>query len=222
MKCVVTAGPTFEDFDPVRYIGNRSSGRMGFEIAAEAVRRGATVVLVAGPTTIEPPPVGELVRVRSAAEMREAILARAGETDLVVMAAAVADYTPAERAAQKIPKSGETITLVLKKTEDILAELGRRRLTSGGGPLLVGFAAETEDVVRRATAKREQKHVDLIVANDVSRADAGFDVETNEVTIVGPNGPERVPLQSKAGVASAILVRIEKLLAEKPERRVRL
>ena len=128
------------------------------------------------------------------------------------MAAAVADYTPAEPAVQKVAKGGDLLTVVLKKTPDILAELGRRRLSTGHGPVLVGFAAETERVVASATAKREAKHADLIVANDVSRADAGFEVETNEVTIVGPDGAEALPLQSKSRVAGAILDRVERLI----------
>jgi phosphopantothenoylcysteine decarboxylase/phosphopantothenate--cysteine ligase len=128
----------------------------------------------------------------------------------------VADYTPVERAVQKVPKGGDTLTLVLRKTPDILAELGQRRVANGGGPVLVGFAAETEQVVARATAKREQKHVDLIVANDVSRSDAGFDVDTNAVTIVGPDGAESLALQSKARVAAEILDRVEKLIAGSP------
>jgi phosphopantothenoylcysteine decarboxylase/phosphopantothenate--cysteine ligase len=211
-RVLVTAGPTYEDVDPVRYVGNRSSGRMGFAIAAEAMRRGADVTLVAGPTTVEPPAVRELVRVRSAAEMHEAVLARADQMAVVVMAAAVADYAPERRASQKVSKQGDTLTLTLKKTPDVLADLGKRRLASGGGPLLVGFAAETEDVVARAQAKRTRKHVDLIVANDVSRADAGFEVDTNAVTIVGDGGADEVPLQSKSGVASAILDRVERLV----------
>jgi phosphopantothenoylcysteine decarboxylase/phosphopantothenate--cysteine ligase len=215
-KMLVTAGPTFEDLDPVRYIGNRSSGRMGFAIAGEAARRGATVTLVIGPTSVEPPPVANVVRVRSAADMQQTVLAMADEQHVVVMAAAVADYAPAERRAHKMRKDDESLTLVLRKTPDILGELGRRRLATGGGPLLVGFAAETEDVVARATAKRERKHVDLIVANDVSRSDAGFDVDTNAVTIVGPDGAEALPLQTKTRVASAILDRVEKLLVHRP------
>ena len=123
------------------------------------------------------------------------------------MAAAVADYTPAAVAPQKITKGGDTVTIELKRTVDILAELGRRRITSGAGPILVGFAAETERVLEHAAAKREAKHVDLIVANDVSRSDAGFDVDTNAVTIVGPDGAETLPLQSKSRVASEILDR---------------
>jgi phosphopantothenoylcysteine decarboxylase/phosphopantothenate--cysteine ligase len=216
-RVLVTAGPTYEDFDPVRYIGNRSSGRMGFAVAGEAARRGAHVTLVAGPTAQDPPLVAELVRVRSAEEMHAAVLARAGDVQVVVMAAAVADYTPANRAAQKVAKSGDTLTLVLRRTPDILGDLGRRRLTAGHGPILVGFAAETEELVNHAAAKRTAKHVDLIVANDVSRSDAGFDVEANEVTIIGPDGTEALPLQSKSRVAAAILDRVERLLkAESP------
>jgi phosphopantothenoylcysteine decarboxylase/phosphopantothenate--cysteine ligase len=215
-RVLVTAGPTYEDVDPVRYLGNRSSGRMGFAIAAEAARRGAHVTLVAGPTSAEPPAVEELVRVRSAADMHGSVIDRAAHMDVVVMAAAVADYAPAERAERKVSKSADTLTLVLKKTADILGDLGTRRLAAGSGPLLVGFAAETESVVARAIAKREQKHVDLIVANDVSRDDAGFDVDANAVTIVGPEGVEALPLQSKARVASEILDRVERLLERRP------
>ena len=215
-RVLVTAGPTFEDFDPVRYLGNRSSGRMGCAVAGEAMRRGAEVTLVMGPTSVEPPPVTELVHVRSAQEMYEAVLARADEMQVVVMAAAVADYTPVDPADQKVPKAGETLTLKLKKTPDILAELGRRRLAAGRGALLVGFAAETERVVAHAAAKREAKHVDVMVANDVSRSDAGFGVDHNEVTIVGPDGAEALPLQTKSRVAGAILDRVERLLVAPP------
>ena len=211
-RVLVTAGPTYEDVDPVRYIGNRSSGRMGFAIAAEAARRGAEVTLVAGPTTIEAPVVREIVRVRRASEMHEAVLVRADAMDVVVMAAAVADYAPADPALEKMSKDRESLTLVLQRTPDILGDLGSRRLATGSGPVLVGFAAETEDVVRRASAKRDKKHVDLIVANDVSRDDSGFDVDVNEVTIIGSDGADHHPLQSKARVAATVLDRIEKLL----------
>jgi phosphopantothenoylcysteine decarboxylase/phosphopantothenate--cysteine ligase len=214
-RVLITAGPTFEDFDPVRYIGNRSSGRMGFAIAAEAARRGADVTLVAGPTAVEPPPLREVVRVRGAADMHRAVLDRAEGMDVVVMAAAVADYTPAERAPGKVQKGGDTLTIVLNRTPDILGDLGRRRLKAGHGPVLIGFAAETDDVVARATVKREQKHADLIVANDVSRSDAGFDVDTNAVTIVGGAGAETLPLQSKSRVAAEVLDRVERLLLQK-------
>ena len=215
-RVLVTAGPTFEDVDPVRYIGNRSSGRMGFALAAEASRRGAEVTLIAGPGSAETPVVGEIVRVRAAAEMHREVMARADGVDVVIMAAAVADYAPLARAAQKVPKGDDRITLVLKKTPDILGELGARRAASGRGPMLVGFAAETEDVVNRARAKRERKQVDLVVANDVSRDDAGFDVDANAVTIVGADGVRTLPLQSKARVAAEILNRVETLLAARP------
>jgi phosphopantothenoylcysteine decarboxylase/phosphopantothenate--cysteine ligase len=215
-RVLVTAGPTYEDFDPVRYIGNRSSGRMGYAVAAEAARRGAEVTLVTGPSALTAPPVHAVVKVRRAAEMHEAVMSRADAMDVAIMAAAVADYAPADRAEQKLPKSGDTLTLVLKKTADILGELGHRRVATGSGPLLVGFAAETENVIANAAAKRERKHADLIVANDVSRADAGFDVETNAVTIVGAGGAETLPLQSKARVAAEILDRVEQLLVNRP------
>jgi len=212
-RVIVTAGPTYEDLDPVRYLGNRSSGRMGFAIADEATRRGAVVTLIAGPTTAPEPTVHELVRVRGAESMSEAVLSRSGDADAVVMAAAVADYTPEAPAAQKVPKGDGQITLVLKRTPDILATLGHRRGVSGKPFVLVGFAAETQDVIAGATDKLRRKQVDLIVANDVSRSDAGFDVDTNEVTLVGEDGAESVPLQSKARVAAIILDRVERLLS---------
>jgi phosphopantothenoylcysteine decarboxylase/phosphopantothenate--cysteine ligase len=215
-RVLVTAGPTYEDFDPVRYIGNRSSGRMGYAVAAEAARRGAQVTLVTGPSALTTPAVHEVVKVRRAAEMHQAVMSRVDAVDIAIMAAAVADYAPADRAEQKLPKGTDTLTLVLTKTPDILGELGQRRIAKGGGPLLVGFAAETENVIASATAKRERKHADLIVANDVSRSDAGFDVDTNAVTIVGADGAETLPLQSKTRVAAEILDRVEKLLAERP------
>src|SRR5581483_7492174 len=173
-----------------RFVGNRSSGRMGFAIADDATRRGAEVVLIAGPTTVSPPAVNELVRVRSAEEMHAAVMDRVEAIDVAILAAAVADYTPVQRAEQKVSKVEETLSLTLRKTRDILGDLGTRRVSTGRGPVLVGFAAETEDVVARARAKREKKHVDVIVANDVSRSDAGFEVDTNAVTIVGPDGIE--------------------------------
>jgi phosphopantothenoylcysteine decarboxylase/phosphopantothenate--cysteine ligase len=145
--------------------------------------------------------------------MHAAVLARADDAAVVVMAAAVADYAPSVRSGQKVTKDGDSLTLVLQKTPDILADLGRRRRATGRRPVLVGFAAETEDLMARASAKRERKQVDLIVANDVSRADAGFEVETNAVTFVAADGAESLPLLPKADVAAAILDRVEKLLA---------
>jgi phosphopantothenoylcysteine decarboxylase/phosphopantothenate--cysteine ligase len=209
---LVTAGPTYEDLDPVRYVGNRSSGRMGFALAAEAARRGARVWLVSGPTEVPPPAGPELVRVRSAAEMRDAVASRAPEADAVIMAAAVADYTPEQgRAGAKLQKDDDRLTIRLVRTPDILAELGARR--AGNRPILVGFAAETGPAEARAREKLRAKNVDLVVANDVSRPDAGFEVTTNVATLVTRDGDEALPLQSKAALAGVILDRVETMLA---------
>jgi phosphopantothenoylcysteine decarboxylase/phosphopantothenate--cysteine ligase len=225
---VVTAGPTLEDLDPVRFIGNRSSGRMGFAIAAEAARRGAHVVLIAGPTTV-PPPVPDVVAVRSAADMHAAVMAHADRADVVIMAAAVADYTPSAGAApRKIEKdagnrvtdSSETTpgviwTLTLERTRDILAELGERR-GDAERPVLVGFAAQTGDPVPAARRKLASKRVDLIVANDVSAPGSGFDVPTNQVTFVSRDDESALPQMSKADVAAALIDRVEALLTARP------
>jgi phosphopantothenoylcysteine decarboxylase/phosphopantothenate--cysteine ligase len=185
---------------------------MGFALAAEARRRGAEVTLVAGPTTLAAP-VEATIRVRSAAEMHEAVMRVASNADVVIMAAAVADYTPASPADQKVTKTDGPMTLTLQRTKDILGDLGSMRAALGSArPVLVGFAAETQDLVSRAREKRLRKKVDLIVANDVSQPDQGFDAETNAVTIVGDGGDEDVPRQSKAGVAGVILDRVEQLL----------
>ena len=213
-RILVSAGPTREDLDPVRFVGNRSSGRMGFALAAEAVERGGRVVLVAGPCSLEPPSGVEVVSVRSAADMHTAMMGRAAEADAVIMAAAVADYTPVEGPrAQKIAKESATVTLTLNRTVDILAALGRWR-GARRHPVLIGFAAETRDVVARARAKLEVKRVDLIVANDVSRSDAGFNVETNAATLVSPGGATDLPLQSKRDMARMIVDRLGGMLAE--------
>ena len=209
---VVTAGPTYEDIDPVRYVGNRSSGRMGFALAAEARRRGARVTLVAGPTRIEPPATDGLVRVRSAAEMHVAVMEAASRADVVIMAAAVADYAPARAAAEKIAKADGPMTLTLERTRDILADLARLPSRVAGGPVLVGFAAETSDAVARARAKRAKKNVDLIVANDVSQPGVGFDADTNAVTLVSADDERAIPLQGKDRIAAAILDRVEQLM----------
>lgn len=215
-RVVVTAGPTYEDIDPVRYLGNRSSGRMGFALAAEAKRRGAQVTMVAGPTRLEPPALDEIVRVRSAAEMHAIVLRAAITADVVIMAAAVADYTPVGPASRKIAKADGPLTLTLKRTPDILTDLARlpSRLSSGV-PMLVGFAAETGDPEATARKKRDRKGVELMVANDVSRPDAGFDVATNRVTLIDDEGERAVPLQSKERVAAAILDRVEQLVRAK-------
>jgi phosphopantothenoylcysteine decarboxylase/phosphopantothenate--cysteine ligase len=210
---IVSAGPTYEDIDPVRYLGNRSSGRMGFALASEARQRGARVTLVAGPTRIEPPAVDEVVRVRSAAEMHDAVMAAASSADVVIMAAAVADFAPASTATGKVAKAEGPLSLTLNRTKDILGDLGARRAAIGAvGPVLIGFAAETDDLLRKAREKRARKGVDMMVANDVSLPDRGFDVQTNAVTILSDFGDESITLQSKDRVAAAILDRVERLL----------
>ena len=217
---VVSAGPTYEDLDPVRYIGNRSSGRMGYAIADEAARRGAHVVLVSGPTTLQAPGGVHVERVRSAADMSRAIRAHATGADAVIMAAAVADYTPESGAAPaKIEKQDAPFTLTLTRTPDILVELSRAR---GAAPLpiLIGFAAETGDPRPRARRKLASKEIDLIVANDVARADAGFDVDTNAAVLISADGEVETPLQLKSGLAGTILDRIEQLLAQRGASRI--
>jgi phosphopantothenoylcysteine decarboxylase/phosphopantothenate--cysteine ligase len=186
---------------------------MGFALASEAHRRGARVTLVAGPTRIEPPAVDETIRVRSAAEMHAAVMESSGRADIIVMAAAVADYTPATPSSDKIAKTNAPLALRLERTPDILAELARLPSREATGlPILVGFAAETGDVVVKAREKRTRKAIDLIVANDVSRPDAGFDVGTNAVTIIGPNSETELPVQAKEAAAAAILDRVEQLI----------
>jgi phosphopantothenoylcysteine decarboxylase / phosphopantothenate---cysteine ligase len=208
---VVSAGPTHEDLDDVRYLGNRSSGRMGYGVAAEAARRGARVVLVSGPTSIDVPAGVELVRVRSAAEMYDAMRAASADADVVVMAAAVADYTPASRANGKIEKQDAPLELRLVRTRDILFELGKAR-GAGARPILIGFAAESGDPVERGREKLRRKRADIIVANDIARPDAGFDSELNAATLISATGSENFPLGPKTALAGLILDRAEALL----------
>lgn len=217
VRVLVSAGPTFEDIDPVRFIGNRASGRMGFALAEEAHRRGASVTLVAGPSPVTPPAGVDVVRVRSAADMHQAVTSRAEAHDVVVMAAAVADYT-LQPDPRKVAKQDGPLVLTLSRTKDILADLGALPSRADGRPLLVGFAAETHDVMANARGKLQRKKVDMIVANDVSRSDAGFEVDTNAVTLVTAGGADEVPLQSKAGVAARILDRVVALLANRARR----
>jgi phosphopantothenoylcysteine decarboxylase/phosphopantothenate--cysteine ligase len=211
-RVVVTSGPTIEDIDAVRFIGNRSSGKMGHAIAAEAARRGAHVVLISGPTSLVAPHGVEVVAVRSAADMHAAVTNHGRAADIVVMAAAVADYTPARVETGKIEKSDGPMELTLVRTTDILAELGRLR-RGAARPVLVGFAAEAGDPAARAREKLRRKNADLIVANDITRTDAGFDTDTNAVTLVSATGDEVVPLAQKSQIAATILDRAEALLA---------
>ena len=206
---IVTAGPTYEDIDAVRYVGNRSSGKMGYAVAAEAARRGARVVLVSGPSHLAPPPGVEVVPVRSAREMQTAVQQHAADSDIVVMAAAVADYTPDRApAVGKIEKTDAPLELRLVRTPDILAELGRSR-GMAGKPVLVGFAAESGDPVPRGRDKLLRKRADFIVANDISRDDAGFEADANAVTIISKDGEEAVALAPKTEIAARILDRAE-------------
>jgi phosphopantothenoylcysteine decarboxylase/phosphopantothenate--cysteine ligase len=209
---LVTAGPTYEDIDAVRYIGNRSSGKMGYAVAAEAARRGARVLLVSGPSREPVPPGVEVVRVRRALEMHQAVMARAREADIVVMAAAVADYMPEGGGAQgKLEKSDAPLRLTLIRTPDILAELGAARKGSAQ-PVLVGFAAESGDPVERGRAKLTRKAADLIVANDVSREGTGFDADQNAATLISAEGDEPFATGPKTALASRILDRAGLLL----------
>jgi phosphopantothenoylcysteine decarboxylase / phosphopantothenate---cysteine ligase len=201
---LVTAGPTREPIDPVRYVSNRSSGKMGYAIAEAARRRGATVVLVSGPTALPPPPGVELRSVTTAAEMAREVLALAGDASILIGAAAVADYAPAEVAAGKVKKSrkGAEWNLTLRETTDILGEVSRLERR----PFVVAFAAETDDVTANASSKLQKKRADLIVANDVSDAGIGFDSDQNEVTVIADDGSSTpIPRAAKKIVADAIL-----------------
>ena len=200
-RMLVTAGPNREALDPVRFLSNRSTGRMGYAVAAAARRRGAEVTLVTGPTALPEPTGVAVVRVDSAREMQRAVRAAYPRVTTVVMTAAVADYRPAEASAEKIRKGSGPMTLRLVRNPDILAGLGERK----GGRLLVGFAAETGDVEARALHKMHAKNLDLIVANDVSAPDSGFAVETNRVQLIDRTGRrEQLPLLSKEDVADHI------------------
>ena len=212
-RCLlITAGPTYEDLDPVRFLGNRSTGRMGRALAQAAARRGGRVILVAGPISLEMPAGVEVVEVRSASEMHQSVMERKTEADAMILAAAVADYTPTSGPrSQKLCKDEHIETIKLTRTLDILADLGGWR---GGQsrPVLVGFAAETEEMLVHARAKLKAKNVDLIVANDVSQPDTGFGVDTNAVTLVSRDIETVVPLQTKNEIAEVILDRVEELL----------
>jgi phosphopantothenoylcysteine decarboxylase / phosphopantothenate---cysteine ligase len=197
---LITAGPTYEAIDPVRGITNRSSGRMGYALAESARAMGAEVTLISGPVSLSPPAGVRLIHVRSAAEMLDAVLAHLDPATIVVMAAAVADYRPARAADQKIKKDDAALALDLEPTVDILATLGR----SKGLRLLVGFAAETENIVANALKKLQRKNADLMVANDVSASDAGFDVATNRVTLISALETVELPLLTKRQVADHI------------------
>ena len=208
-RVLVTAGPTYEPVDAVRFLGNRSSGRMGFAVAEQARRRGAEVTLVAGPTHLPDPPGVRVVRVQTAAEMREAVLGAAEEADAVVKAAAVSDYRPGAPADRKLKKEEGPPDLRLEPTVDILGELGER----GGERVLVGFAAETDDLETAGRRKLEEKGLDLVVVNEVGRPGTGFDAETNRAMILSAAGDDE-PLRewTKRELSGAICDRLAKLL----------
>ncbi len=200
-RFLITAGPSREPLDPVRYISNRSSGKMGYALARAAVRRGAGVVLVSGPSAIEPPSAVRLIPVNTAAEMRRAVLEQFPECTAVIMAAAVADYRPVDASSKKLKRGKAPLDIRLEPNPDILRELGRRK----NGKLLVGFAAETEELIANATRKLHEKNLDLIVANDVTQAGGGFDGDTNIATIVDRSGAsDSLSLMTKDELADRI------------------
>jgi phosphopantothenoylcysteine decarboxylase/phosphopantothenate--cysteine ligase len=208
MKVLITAGPTREPLDPARYLTNRSSGRMGYALAAAAAKRGHSVLLISGPTSLELPKDVDYLPIETAADMYQAVESQIGRMDIAIFAAAVADYTPANVSEQKIKKSDEEITLTLVKTKDILGSA--RRVMDYKG-ILVGFAAETENVEENAREKCLRKHCDLVIANDVSRKDIGFDSSENEVTLVYPDRSEALPQDSKEHLAFHLIELIEDL-----------
>ena len=208
---LITAGPTKEPIDPVRFLSNRSSGKMGYALAADAKSRGASVILISGPVALETPVGVERISVRTAAEMREAVLAKLDVATMVVMCAAVADFRPLQAQEQKVKKSGAAMTLELEPTQDILAELGRRK----GNRLLIGFAAETENLHAEARRKLQAKNCDMVVANRVGLPGTGFESDTNAVSLVFASGETReIPLASKRSIAGTILTEAARLKKE--------
>ncbi len=206
---MITVGGTREAIDPVRFISNHSSGKMGFAVAEAAAARGASVTVVAGATTVEPPQNVKVIRGITADEMFAAVKNELANTTVFIGAAAVADYAPANAADAKIKKEGrDTMTLELKKTPDILAEVSRSRHE---GMLVVGFAAETNDVVGYARSKMEKKGLDLVVANDITKAGAGFNTDTNIATIISHTSEIELPLMSKRELADKILDEVVRL-----------
>ena len=203
-RLLITVGATREEIDPVRFISNRSSGRMGFALAEAALQRGAEVTVVTGVTTIDPPSGVRVVKALSAEDMLKAVASEAAKASVFIGAAAIADYRPAQRAEQKIKKSDESITLTLERTPDVLSQVAASRVN---GMLVIGFAAETENVLENAREKLRRKNLDAIVANDVTREGSGFDSATNAITIITKdrNDPLELPLLSKREAADRIL-----------------
>jgi phosphopantothenoylcysteine decarboxylase/phosphopantothenate--cysteine ligase len=198
---LITAGPTQEAIDPVRFLTNRSSGKMGYALAEAAANRGAAVTLISGPVSLAPPDRVHTISVRSAGEMFNAVRDNLEASTMIVMAAAVADYRPKDVRRQKMKKNGQVMTLDLERTDDILSSVTRDK----GSRIVVGFAAETESVIPNAVKKLSEKRADLIVANDVSASDAGFDVDTNRIALVSTDGVTELPLLSKREAAERIM-----------------
>jgi len=207
-RILVTAGPTREFFDPVRFITNRSSGKMGYAIAEAAAQRGAFVRLISGPTALKKPSQVEFVNVVTALQMSEAVLSSADSFDIIIMAAAVADYRPKEEKIHKIKKTEGELIVQLERNPDILMELGKRKKES---QILVGFAAETEAEIKNAQEKLIRKNLDLNVVNNVNQEGAGFETDTNIVTILGKDDAQKLPLMKKIDVANVLLDRIIRL-----------
>jgi phosphopantothenoylcysteine decarboxylase/phosphopantothenate--cysteine ligase len=206
---LVTAGPTREFLDPVRFLTNRSSGKMGYELAGEALRRGAEVILISGPTHIFPPPEAKLKKVQTAREMEKEVMARFGQADVVIMAAAISDFRFAETSSQKIKKEKLEKKIDIVPTEDVLQKLSSKK----GAKIIVGFAAETEDVVNNALKKMKKKNLDLIVANNVLDEGIGFESDFNQVSIIFPDGKTiHTEKKSKLEISQIILDRVEDIL----------
>ena len=208
LKVLVTAGPTQEALDPVRYLTNHSSGKMGYAIAKAAARRGAQVTLITGPTALERPRFVETVEIVSAEDMFREVTARAPEQDIIIKAAAVADYTPVQVAQDKVKKSDNDLCIPLKRTQDILQTLGDHRRE---GQFLCGFSMETRDMVENSRKKLEKKHVDMIAANNLKEAGAGFAVDTNLLTLITRDGEKSLSLMSKDEAADVLLTEILRL-----------
>ncbi len=208
MKVLISAGPTREKLDIIRFFSNRSSGKMAYALAAAAVERGWEVVMVSGPVNLRAPDNVRLIKVESAAEMGKAIYAEAYDADLIIMAAAVADFTPRKVCEHKIKKTSGNLTVELEPTEDILFTLGQNK---PDGQILVGFAAESEDLLVNARSKMQRKNLDWIAANDISKADCGFAADANAVTLLSRNGEKiEIPLDSKKNVAQKIIEVLER------------
>lgn len=208
-KVLVTAGPTREAIDPVRYITNHSTGKMGYALAKAAAMRGAEVTLVSGPVNLTPAPFVECVNVISAEEMFQAVTSRADDQDIIIKAAAVADYRPASTSEEKIKKKDGDMKIPLERTRDILAYLGEHKKE---GQFLCGFSMETENMLKNSTAKLKRKHLDMIIANNLKVAGAGFGTNTNVVTVITEKGAEELPMMSKDAVADCVLDAILKEL----------